>query len=196
MDQVTDATGARSNTSSWETFCREEAKQWASAFLERVRSFKLGNSVTTGVHDSAFTNEFSAAFLEETSILLSVGNRMQSNGEATGLATSLPTASTQSINSSPDVSSSRKSSKKSWFSHLFKWSKSQRTQRTRRSNTASVRFRRTTNAINDDLVRMLNMNAEDSMSAWQSCRLVLLEENGNHQLEVYSPPKVSVCLCP
>ncbi len=182
-----------SNPSAWETFCREEARQWASAFLERVRSFKLRNTVASGVHDSTFTNEFSAAFLEESSLLLqSNTNGMLSNGDPRGITTSLSSTRSESVEASlpPEVSSPRKANKKSWFSHLFKWSKS-RSRTSGASTSRQARQRRNTNVFKDELVRMLNLNADESTSAWQSCRLALLEDNGNPQLEIYCPSKVS-----
>lgn len=202
MSRVTDAqlqTHSNSSSSAWETFCRDEARQWASAFLDRVRSFKLRNTIASGVHDSTFTNEFSAAFLEESSLLLhSTANGMLSNGESRGISTSLPTAHAESVEPSPppEVTSPRKSNKKSWFSHLFKWSRSQRNRS--RPSGASIsrqnRTRRNTNVFKDELVRMLNLNADESTSAWQPCRLALLEDNGNPQLEIYCPAKVSCFL--
>lgn len=193
------------NSSSWETFCREEARQWASAFLERVRSFKIRNPVSREVHDSAFTNEFSAAFLEESSILLTDSNSMfpHANGESTRFTSSMPSSQSQGILRSPTSgseasSSSRKSTKaKSWISHLFKWSKSQKSRRSSPSSPSSSRqgcIRRNTEVLKEELVRMLNMNADNSSSssAWQQCRLTLLKENTNHQLEIYSPSKNTV----
>lgn len=166
----------------------------------------MRNPIARGVHDSTFTNEFSAAFLEESSVLMTSttstnGVLPHSNGGSSQLTSSLPSSDSHITISTPSTSSeaspsSRKSGNskaKSWISHLFKWSKSQRGRRSGPSSSSRQgRTRRNTEMVKEDLVRMLNMNADDSLSvcAWQQCRLALLKENANHQLEVYSPPKV------
>ena len=187
---------------SWESFCREEAKQWASAFLDGVRRFKIKNALARDVHDSTFTNEFSAAFLEESSILMASGNGIaHSNDHSRHFTTSLPSTQARSTRIDHQESSTpRKTTSKarSWLSHLFKWPKSQRTRGTSAasvsSNTGQVRATNTnTKVLKEGMVQMLNMNADDSSSssAWQQCNLMLLEDRGNHQLKVYCPPKVS-----
>ena len=169
----------------------------------------MRNPIARGVHDSTFTNEFSAAFLEESSVLMtsttSNGVLPHANGESSQLTSSLLTSDSHSTISTPATSSeatpsprkSGNSKAKSWISHLFKWSKSQRGRRSGPSSSSRQgRTRRNTDMVKEDVVRMLNMNADDSLSvcAWQQCRLALLKENTNHQLEVYCPPKVS-CWC-
>lgn len=189
---------------SWESFCREEAKQWASAFLDRVRRFKLRNALARNVHDSTFTNEFSAAFLEESSILMANDNAndmVYTNDRPGHFTTSLPSTQALSTRANRQESSTpRKTTSKarSWLSHLFKWPKSQRARRTSAASVTSNTpgqgrtTRANTNVLKEGTVQMLNMNADDSSSssAWQQCNLMLLEDRGNHQLKVYCPPKV------
>lgn len=185
--------------SSWESFCREEAKQWASAFLDRVRRFKLRNAMARDVHDSTFTNEFSAAFLEESSLLMANENSHSGNSRLQALTMSMPSNDAHStMVGRREISSSRKatSKAKSWWSHLFKWPRTRRTSGASAGSSSSGQSkaaRTSTNVLKDGAVQMLNMNADNSTSssAWQQCNLVLLEDHGNPQLKVYSPPKVS-----
>lgn len=128
---------------SWEHFCREEARQAACSFLERVRRFKTRNAAARDVHDSTFTNEFSAAFLEESSVLMasedahlgcSVNNgQSQSRDFPYNRSASARAAATRSMYVREDSKSSAKSGngggKKAWWSSIFKWSKSKRDKR-------------------------------------------------------------------
>ena len=56
----------RKETKTWERFCREQARESATKFFDKVRRFKERNPSTSDIHDSVFANEFSAAFLEES----------------------------------------------------------------------------------------------------------------------------------
>lgn len=136
---------------SWEHFCREEARQAACSFLERVKRFKSRNAAARDVHDSTFTNEFSAAFLEESSVLMASGDTqlqacavsMNGQSQSHGFSRSIlnRSASTRAGGSSrtfvrEESKASVKSSsgKKGWWSNIFKWSKS---KRDRRNNSGS-----------------------------------------------------------
>lgn len=131
---------------SWEHFCREEARQAACSFLERVKRFKSRNASARDVHDSTFTNEFSAAFLEESSVLMASGDthlqacgavRMNGQSQSHGFSMNR-SASTRAggrsrtyvrEESKTSVKSSSNGGKKAWWSNIFKWSKSKRDRR-------------------------------------------------------------------
>ena len=137
---------------SWERFCREEARQAACSFLERVKRFKSRNASARDVHDSTFTNEFSAAFLEESSMLMASGDtQMQAscsavprmNGQSQSHGFSLNrSASTRAgagaggyggraafVRQESKASVKSSGGKKAWWSNIFKWSKSKRDRR-------------------------------------------------------------------
>lgn len=183
---------------SWKVFCREEARQWASTFLERVRRFKVIDVSLRDIHDSTFTNEFSAAFLEEASVLLADANQSSTNDRSSPpLTRNLPPHHSPSTRpTSPLNSSTRKNSKaKSWLSNLFRWPKTSKNCTGVVSSTSapSRESRSNTNIIlKEGIVQILNMNADNSSSSdsWQQCTLMLLEDHGNHQLKVYTPSKV------
>lgn len=202
------------NQWTWERFCREEAREAASAFLERVRRFKGRHATARDVHDSTFTNEFSAAFLEESSIL------MASEGE-----TILPTTNNSFTTSLPsDIHTRVRSrdtgrrrttkqgspSKSSWWNGLFKWSKSKRTPREERDSGASgasgggsnnriqssgstkQKRKRGIRVVKETpLVQLLNLSESEDGVDWSLCRLMLVEQQDNYQIEIYCPPKVS-----
>jgi len=201
---------------TWETFCREEARETASAFLEKVRRFKSWNAQAREVHDSVFTNEFSAAFLEESSVLMAASG--QRNG-GSNFAASLPANVHGGLNTGPssnhrDASRSHTSGgRKSWWSGLLKWTKSRRS-RDRSSSGSSVSSANSSNRVSSTLgsssrhkrrniravketnsVQLLNLSEQESEDSlrWSLCRLVLVEQQDNYQIEIFSPPKVGRC---
>lgn len=198
---------------TWERFCREEAREAASAFLERVRRFKSRHASFRDVHDSTFTNEFSAAFLEESSVL------MASEGETvlpttTGtFTTSLPADVNNRVGHGRDTNrrkATKFSSGKSWWSGLFKWKSKSRERHSSGSSTSSnigssgpsrlhamgstKQKKRGIRVVKETaLVQLLNLSEcddKDEMN-WSSCKLMLVEQQDNYQLEIYSPPRVS-----
>lgn len=203
------------NSWTWESFCREEARETASAFIEKVRRFKSWNAQAREVHDTVFTNEFSAAFLEESSVLMASGER---NGGSTFTA-SLPASVHGGLNTG-DGSNQREtknhtsSGPKSWWSGLLKWSKSRRARDRSSSGSSasssnsnrltvggSTRHRRRNIRVVKETgtVQLLNLNEQENQDvmSWNLCRLVLVVQQDNYQLEIYTPPKVSdyVYLC-
>ena len=145
---------------SWEHFCREEARQAACSFLERVKRFKSRNASARDVHDSTFTNEFSAAFLEESSVLMASGDAhfqpscgaVRMNGQLSQSHAGFPinrSASTRAgvggrsrtivrDESKTSVKSSSSGGKKAWWSNIFKWSKSKRDRRSNNGGGAGL----------------------------------------------------------
>ena len=199
---------------TWETFCREEARETASTFIEKVRRFKSWNAQAREVHDSVFTNEFSAAFLEESSVLMAASG--QRNG-GSSFAASLPANVHGGLNTGPgsnhrDPSRSHTSGgPKSWWSGLLKWTKSRRARDRSSSGSSVSSATSSSNRISTTLgssgrhrrrnirviketngVQLLNLNEQESEDTlqWSLCRLVLVEQQENYQIEIFSPPKV------
>ena len=192
---------------TWEHFCREEAREAASAFLERVRRFKSRHTTARDVHDSTFTNEFSAAFLEESTLLMASGGTL-SPTNPTG---SLPGELHGRVGRSRETARQRGDSKKtSWWSGLFKLSKSKRSKErhSSESSTSSVNSassnrlqhggstrqkRKGIRVVKETvLVQLLNLSECDiDEASWSTCKLMLVEQQGNYQIEIYCPPKVS-----
>lgn len=211
------------NQWTWERFCREEAREAASAFLDRVMRFKARHAAAMDVHDSTFTNEFSAAFLEESSILMaSVGDTiLPTTTTASGatFTTSLPAdirSRVGSNNSGPVGGSgeenSRHKGKSSWWSGLFKWSNKSKRSRAKgsrhssgsstSSNAQSVPSRmhstkqkkRGIRVVKETAtVQLLNLSECDDRDGmnWSPCRLTLVQQQENYQVEIYTPPRVS-----
>lgn len=215
----------RTSQWTWESFCREEAREAASAFLERVRRFKSRHASAVDVHDSTFTNEFSAAFLEESSILMaSEGETVLPTTLTTGatLTTSLPANICSQVGNGRELDGSRRSGnrntssvKSSWWSGMFKWSSKSKRSRERHSNenststdtqavpnrlhggsTKQKKKERSIRIIKETaIVQLLNLSEgdedRDGMN-WSPCRLMLVQQQENYQIEIYSPPRVSV----
>lgn len=213
---------------TWESFCREEAREAASTFLERVRRFKARHAAAMDVHDSTFTNEFSAAFLEESSILLArelegdtilpttTSSSTVTNGST--FTTSLPANIHSRVGGSGqlgrEVENNRRqansrstSSKSSWWSGLFKWSSKSKRSRERQTsenssssdsvvipNRGSTKQKKRGIKIVKETatVQLLNLSEEDGEGMnWSPCRLMLVEQQQNYQIEIYCPPRVS-----
>ena len=201
-----------SSVDSWERFCREEARQAASSFLDRVKRYKTRNSAARDVHDSTFTNEFSAAFLEESSVLMASGNvqmRACSNGQAQSRSFFSRSVSTRSDRgtfarheskaSIKSGGSSSSGSKKNWWSHIFKWPKSKRRNNNNGLNSSGEyesgsRLNGATHkrrVILDGHLQLLDLNETVGPLLWTPCKLVLAEAQGHFQVEIFIPPKVS-----
>ena len=206
---------------SWEHFCREEARQAACSFLERVKRFKSRNASARDVHDSTFTNEFSAAFLEESSVLMASGDtQLQAcavtmNGQSQSHGFSFNrSASTRAgrgsrtyVREESKASVKSSSGKKAWWSNIFKWSKSKRDRRNNGGaglsssgeylSPSSSRSNSSSNqqcrrrVILDGQVQLLDLNETEGPLQWTQCKLVLAEAQGHHQVEMFMPPKVS-----
>ncbi len=196
---------------TWERFCREEAREAASAFLERVRRFKSRHASARDVHDSTFTNEFSAAFLEESSVIMASEGETVLPTTSGAFTTSLPADINNRIGTSRQKGS-KSSSGKSWWSGLFKWKSKSRERHSSGSSTSSTtggsgptqltsmgstkqKKRRSIRVVKETaVVQLLNLSSEcedgDDMN-WSSCKLMLVVQQENYQLEIYTPPRVS-----
>lgn len=215
---------------TWESFCREEAREAACAFLEKVRRFKTRHVPARGVHDSTFTNEFSAAFLEESSLLMASDETRStaataaaaaagSGGGSGSGASNGPSAFTASLPAdvhsrtrprAVESNSRRPKSKSSWWNGLFKWSTKSKNSNSadrqsngsRTSSSSSLarpqataasrpRGRDVTYVKDTPTAQYMNLSETQDLILWSPCRLVLVEERSNYQVEIYSPPKVS-----
>lgn len=207
---------------TWERFCREEAREAASAFLERVRRFKSRHASARDVHDSTFTNEFSAAFLEESSVLMASEGETILPTTSAPFTTSLPADVSRGVGNARGRDTSRGTSrrkasktgsgKSSWWSNLFKWKSKSRERSSSGSSTSSTagapgpsrlhgstkqKKRRGIRVVKETaVVQLLNLSNESEGTEdanWNACKLTLVEQQENYQLEIYSPPRVSIC---
>jgi len=177
-------------TSIWERFCREQARESATKFFDKVRRFKERNPSTNDIHDSVFANEFSAAFLEESLTMT------RSSGMMNGLGVSYSNGVSNTMTMSRQGqrkggSAHTKSGGRAWW-NIFKWTKFSRSESaSKKSSVAGAGGADTRGVILlEGIVDLLNMNDSMQTLVWQQCRLVLLQQQGNHQLEVFYPPKV------
>lgn len=178
--------------SIWERFCREQARESAKKFFDKVRRFKERNPSTSDIHDSVFANEFSAAFLEE-SLTMSSGSGIVNGlgvNSSSGGSNSM-TMTRQGVVDQRKGGPQSKGGGRSWW-NIFKWSKFSKTEGgNRKTSTAStVTVDGGAVVVLEGVVNLLNLNDCVQTLTWQQCRLVLLQELGNHQLEVFCPPKV------
>ena len=157
--------------SVWERFCREEAREVALTFLDKVRRFKGRHPSVGEVHDTVFTNEFSAAFLEETAILMAEGG-----GDSV-----VDGSQRQEQRSTGRETRTRGR----WWNNIFKWPKLSR------GRSTEAQSQRTRPVVMEGVLQMLNLADPMQVTTWQCCKLCLLDEQGNYQLEVFTPPKVS-----
>ena len=176
--------------SIWERFCRDQARESAEKFFDKVRRFKERNPSTSDIHDSVFANEFSAAFLEE-SLFMSSGsgivNGLGVNSSSGGSNTM--TMSRQGVVDQRKGGPQSKGGGRSWW-NIFKWSKFSKTESGNRKTSTASTVTVGAVVVLEGLVNLLNLNDSVQTLTWQHCRLVLLQEQGNHQLEVFCPPKV------
>lgn len=178
-------------TSIWERFCREQARESATKFFDKVRRFKERNPSTSDIHDSVFANEFSAAFLEESVIMTRSSGMMNGLGvsySSNGVSNTMTMSRQgQRKGGSPHT----KSGGRAWW-NIFKWTKFSRSESaSKKSSVAGAGGADTRGVILlEGIVDLLNMNDSMQTLVWQQCRLVLLQQQGNYQLEVFYPPKV------
>ena len=143
----------------------------ALTFLDKVRRFKGRHPSVGDVHDTVFTNEFSAAFLEETAILMAEGG-----GDSV-----VDGSQRQEQRSTGRETRTRGR----WWNNIFKWPKLSR------GRSTEAQSQRTRPVVMEGVLQMLNLADPMQVTTWQCCKLCLLEEQGNYQLEVFTPPKVS-----
>lgn len=174
----------RKETKTWERFCREQARESATKFFDKVRRFKERNPSTSDIHDSVFANEFSAAFLEESVTVFRSSGVM--NGVSNGVShTMTMSRQGQRKGGSPHT----KSGGRAWW-NIFKWAKFSRAESASRKSPVAGAADTHGVVLLEGIVDLLNMNDSMQTLVWQQCRLVLLQQQGHHQLEVFYPPKV------
>ena len=164
----------------WEQFCKDEARRAAHEFLEKVRRLQTVDHSCMEVPESVFATKFSAHFMDEVMDLTGAGTP---NG----------------LHSSTDFPRTKKTTThRSWW-NIFR-RKSTRDavagihHDNRNANTRSYPpsgSGSTATVVLEAQVKMLDMSTSSLTLSWQACRLVLSSEQGNHQLEIYCPPKVS-----
>ena len=176
-------------TSIWERFCREQARESATKFFDKVRRFKERNPSTSDIHDSQFANEFSAAFLEESlTVSRSIGmmNGLGGSYSSNGVSHTM-TMSRQGQRKGG--SAHTKSGGRAWW-NIFKWTKFSRAESASKKSPVAGAADTHGVVLLEGVVDLLNMNDSMQTLVWQQCRLVLLQQQGHHQLEVFYPPKV------
>lgn len=176
----------RPSIAPWEQFCKDEARRAAHEFLEKVRRHQTVNDRSMEIPESVFASKFSAYFMDEVMDL---------------------TGNPNELNAPSDFSRNKKSSTgKSWW-NIFK----RKQVRDDKGSPASTAANKNSSnhclphgpltgatTILEAHVKMLDMDKSPHALTWQACRLLLTSEQGNHQLEIYCPPKVlrgrdSVC---
>lgn len=168
-------------SASWERFCRDEAREAATRFVERTRKYKLRDPAARSVHESLFANEFSACFVDE---VLAQSREEHSTG-------------TSRFGRRRKVSSGSGGGGggRSWW-NIFKRSKTTRGTpsgaggRGGRRDLEEQRAAGRSSVVMEGTVNLLNMADPSQELLWQQGRLVLASEHGNYQLEVFCPPKV------
>lgn len=180
---------------SWERFCRDEAREAATRFVERTRKYKLREPAARSVHESLFASEFSACFVDEV------------------LALSREEHSTAAVTKEGRFGKRRKASSNSgtgggggggraWW-NIFRRGKTtraaasgagrgaRRSDAEERGRDSSRGFSSSSSAVvMEGTVNLLNMTDPSQELLWQQARLALASERGNYQLEVFCPPKV------
>ena len=184
----TNKTKSRPETAPWERFCKDEARRAAHDFLEKVRRLQTIDQSSMEIPENVFATKFSAHFMDEVMDLTGAPNDMNVPG---------------------DFSRNKKSGTgKSWW-NIFKRKQNSREDRGALTGSAANKnasnhsvahgAATTTTTILEAQVKMLDMNKSSHELSWKACRLVLTSEQGNHQLEIYCPPKVRererVCVC-
>lgn len=166
---------SRPKIAPWEQFCKDEARRAAHEFLEKVRRLQTVDDGTMEIPENVFASKFSAYFMDEV-MDLTGGN---------------PPID---LNVSGDYSRNKKT--KSWWS-IFKRKQTREDKGAPASSAANKNSSNHTIAhtaastILEAHVKMLDMDRSSHTLSWQACRLSLSSEQGNHQLEIYCPPKVS-----
>lgn len=172
----------------WEQFCKDEARRAAHEFLEKVRRLQTVDHSCMEVPENVFATKFSAHFMDEVMDLTGAGTP---NG----------------LHPSTEFPRNKKAAtQRSWW-NIFRRKPARRAlgglQDNRNANTRSYPPSGSSSmatVVLEAQVKMLDMGASSLTLSWQACRLVLSSEQGNHQLEIYSPPKVSrererECVC-
>lgn len=166
----------RPKIAPWEQFCKDEARRAAHEFLEKVRRQQTVDDSSMEIPENVFASKFSAYFMDEVMDLTGSPNELTSS----------------------DFSRNKKSSTgKSWW-NIFKRKHARDDKGSPASSAANKNDSLThvaptgATTILEAHVKMLDMDRSSHALSWQACRLLLTSEQGNHQLEIYCPPKVLI----
>ena len=154
----------------WQTFCREEGKKAAREFLRRLKDYRERHP---DVSEPCCVREFATSLTE----LLSAS------------CSDLRKSRTVPSPPKPTASSNSKPTKQQWWK-IFKRSKSLRHKDSPSRSTGDMIDSNHPGLVLDRVVSQMNLSDSDSCGKWEKCRLVLINRQGNYQLEIYSPPKV------
>ena len=178
----------RPEIAPWEQFCKDEARRAAHEFLEKVRRLQTTDRSSMEVPESVFATKFSAHFLDEVMDL-------------TG---TVPNGSVQDYGRSGSGSGKKVGAGKSSWWNIFKRKQcrdergvvlvgSSASNRNAGLGSGLVLHQQSAggSVVLEAHVKMLDMTSSSAELSWQACRLALTSEQGNHQLEIYCPPKVS-----
>lgn len=156
------------NSSGYTTdWCREEGKKAALEFKERMRLYREGHVEVT---EAQCIREFAISLTEILSSTSLVA-------EDTGACRSL----------SPIATATSVSSKSKHWWKIFKRGKSLHRKDYARKD---ISLDNDPNILLDGILTQMNLQNLKETPTWERCRLLLIDRHGNHQLEVYTPPKV------
>ena len=177
----------RPEVAPWEQFCKDEARRAAHEFLEKVRRLQTTDRDSMEVPESVFATKFSAHFLDEVMDL-------------TG---SVPNGRVADYGRSGSGSGKKVGAGKTSWWNIFKRKQSHDdrggvligSSAVNRNAGGGLRSQHMLQhqccVVLEAQAKMLDMTSSSAELTWQACRLALTSEQGNHQLEIYSPPKVS-----
>ena len=174
---------ARSARYHWQFFCRDEGRRAAEQFLQRLRAYRDAHEEVSSMPESAFMREFSESVSTQLACI------------------------TQKPHSSPSPAhllNKRDGSRPHWW-NIFRRSKSFKQGSSPRANRKTVAMGSNDSDLGREIapgreviieqtVNQLNINemSLDGQLSWFKCHLALVHHQGSHQVEVYSPPKVSL----
>ena len=168
--------GSGSLETDWRTFSREEGRRAALEFIDKSRAYVQSANIPR-LQESALVREFATSLTETLS-----ASQVQPSSSSAQLR-SLSPPSLQSTGRKTGGGS------KHWW-NIFKRNKGDRGVSLGRRDSIKRGFH-----VDNDPGILLDgilqqMNLVKDTPTWERCRLLLIDRHGNHQLEVYSPPKV------
>ncbi len=192
----------REPPSGWERFCRDQAREKLADFLEQARTYRSRDLTAAGIPDSHFASQFSAYLQDELAVRGTCGDHTNTvatgddrstttmNGSAThGHAQGPRHGGYQYAQARPtraSTTSTGASKGKSWW-NIFKHKWSNKAGGRGRTSSATEAA---ASVVLEGTVHLLDMKDPSQELSWQPCKLVLVQEQGNYQLEVFCPPKV------
>ena len=167
----------------WEQFCKTEARRTAHEFLEGVRRLQTSDPSCMEIPETVFATKFSAHFLDRVVDLTDVQTKALSNEEI-------------DVGPRKEKKVSTSTSKSWWNIFRRRQSKEDRSMLANKRAVGNAAYQASARAagVLEANVKILDLNSPTQSVSWQPCRLLLTSEQGNHQLEVYCPPKVCVCV--